>query len=124
MPVICILAHCVVLESCSRFGLITTIQLYCVLQLHAQFDVRQGRVECGVGSLLVTFKSRLSVPPYRIENMSGDVVIFFAQRSVAHQRSKWNWLTPAPGGNKMAYAWDEPIHEHYMTIRVSFTLHP
>ena len=72
------------------------------------------------GSLLVTFKSRLSVPPYRIENMSADVVIFFAQRSVAHQRSKWNWLTPAPGGNKMAYAWDEPIHDHSMTIRVGF----
>ncbi|KAL0018632.1 hypothetical protein WJX77_009530 [Trebouxia sp. C0004] len=69
------------------------------------------------GSLLVTFKSRLSVPPYRIENMSSDVVIFFAQRSVAHQRSKWNWLTPAPGGNKMAYAWDEPIQDHSMTIR-------
>ena len=82
-----------------------------------------GRVEhvvlgCNAGSLLVTFKSRLSVPPYRIENMSSDVVIFFAQRSVAHQRSKWNWLTPAPGGNKMAYAWDEPIQDHSMTIRV------
>ena len=71
------------------------------------------------GALLVTFKSRLSVPPYRIENMSSDVVIFFAQRSVAHHRSKWNWLTPVQGGNKMAYAWDEPIQDHYMTIRVS-----
>ena len=73
------------------------------------------------GSLLVTFKSRLSVPPYRIENMSSDVVIFFAQRGVAHQRGKWNWLMPAPGGAKMAYAWDEPIADHVMTIRVSIS---
>lgn len=77
-------------------------------------------ISTGAGSLLVTFKSRLSVPPYRIENMSNDVVIFFAQRGVAHQKSKWNWLTPVPGGAKMAYAWDEPILDHVMTIRVSY----
>ncbi|KAL3135445.1 hypothetical protein ABBQ32_007626 [Trebouxia sp. C0010 RCD-2024] len=68
------------------------------------------------GSLLVSFKSRLSVPPYRIENMCNDVGIRFAQRGVPHQRSKWNELLPVPGGNKMAYAWDEPILDHYMTI--------
>ena len=81
------------------------------------------REHAGAGSLLVTFKSRLSVPPYRIENMSSDVVIFFAQRGVAHQKSKWNWLTPASGGAKMAYAWDEPILDHVMTIRVRISAH-
>ena len=70
------------------------------------------------GSLLVSFKSRLSVPPYRIENMSTDVGVRFAQRGVPQQHSKWNELVPLPGGNKMAYAWDEPILEHYMTIEV------
>ena len=82
-----------------------TVQLCLVLVLAA-------------GSLLVSFKSRLSVPPYRIENMCNDVGIRFAQRGVPHQRSKWNELLPVPGGNKMAYAWDEPILDHYMTIEV------
>lgn len=86
--------------------------------LHQNVLLLSCIVVVAVGSLLVTFKSRLSVPPYRIENMSSDVVIFFAQRGVAHQRAKWNWLTPAAGGNKMAYAWDEPNEDHYMTIRV------
>lgn len=66
----------------------------------------------------MSFKSRLSVPPYRIENMSSDVGIRFAQRGVPQQHSKWNELAPLPGGNKMAYAWDEPILEHFMTIEV------
>lgn len=51
--------------------------------------------------------------------MSSDVGIRFAQRGVPHQHSKWNELLPLPGGNKMAYAWDEPILEHFMTIQVS-----
>ena len=50
--------------------------------------------------------------------MSSDVGIRFAQRGVPHQHTKWNELVPLPGGNKMAYAWDEPILEHYMTIEV------
>lgn len=50
--------------------------------------------------------------------MCNDVGIRFAQRGVPHQRSKWNELLPLPGGNKMAYAWDEPILDHYMTIEV------
>ena len=74
------------------------------------------------GSLLVSFKSRLSVPPYRIENMSSDVGIRFAQRGVPQPSSKWNELVPLPGGNKMAYAWDEPILDHYMTIQVCTSL--
>ena len=67
---------------------------------------------------MVTFKSRLSVPPYRIENMCSDVVIFFAQAAIASTRNVWNWLTPRPGGNKMAYAWDEHSQEHRLQIRV------
>ena len=31
------------------------------------------------GTVLVTFKSRLSLPPYRIENACSDVAIWFAQ---------------------------------------------
>ena len=31
------------------------------------------------GTVLITFKSRLSLPPYRIENATSDVAIWFAQ---------------------------------------------
>ena len=68
--------------------------------------------------MLVTFKSRLSVPPYRIENMSNDVVIYFAQSALAGDRSKWNWLLPDAGGSAMAYAWDEHTLEHRLQIQV------
>ncbi|KAK9867090.1 hypothetical protein WJX84_006946 [Apatococcus fuscideae] len=71
------------------------------------------------GSVLVTFKSRLSVPPYRIENQCEDVKIFFAQTSVAqlHERKFWNTLDPMPGGNAMPYAWDEPTQDHKLTVQ-------
>ena len=70
------------------------------------------------GSVMVTFKSRLSVPPYRIENMCSDVVVFFAQAPIASLRNVWNWLTPRAGGNKMAFAWDEPTQQHRLQVRV------
>ena len=75
---------------------------------------------CSAGSVLVTFKSRLSVPPYRIENQCEDVKIFFAQTSVAqlHERKFWNTLDPMVGGNAMPYAWDEPTQEHKLTVQV------
>jgi hypothetical protein len=34
---------------------------------------------CDAGTVLITFKSRLSLPPYRIENATSDVAIWFAQ---------------------------------------------
>ena len=71
---------------------------------------------------MVTFKSRLSVPPYRIENMCSDVVVFFAQAPIASLRNVWNWLTPRAGGNKMAFAWDEPTQQHRLQVRVSNAL--
>ena len=81
---------------------------------------RHTHTQCAAGALLVTFKSRLSVPPYRIENMSSDVIIKFAQKSVRGSCYKWNTLAPAPGGHKMAYALDEPNQEACLSIIVSF----
>lgn len=65
----------------------------------------------------MTFKSRYSVPPYRIENRTADVVVYFAQYSLRATREKWNWL--APGGSAMAYAWDEPTLEHRLQVQVT-----
>lgn len=69
--------------------------------------------------MLVTFKSRLSVPPYRIENKTSDVIVYFAQSSLKGTREKWNWLAPRSGGRVMAYAWDEPTAEHRLQVQVS-----
>lgn len=66
----------------------------------------------------MTFKSRLSVPPYRIENKTADVVVYFAQSALKGEREKWNWLTPRSGGSAMAYAWDEPVAEHRLQVQV------
>lgn len=74
------------------------------------------------GCVLVTFKSRLSVPPYRIENKTTDVVVYFAQSSLTGAREKWNWLTPQPGGSAMAYAWDEPTAHHRLQVQVDFIM--
>lgn len=70
------------------------------------------------GTVLITFKSPRSIPPYRIENQCDDVYVYFAQSGVAWDRAKWNWLQPRLGGARMAYAWDEPILEHKLTIQV------
>ena len=69
--------------------------------------------------MLVTFKSRLSVPPYRIENKTSEVVVYFAQSTLTASREKWNWLLPRPGGSAMAYAWDEPTAFHRLQVQVS-----
>ena len=74
------------------------------------------------GCVLVTFKSRFSVPPYRIENRTTDVVVYFAQSSLKATRENWNWLSPLPGGSAMAYAWDEPTYDHRLQVQVSLTL--
>ena len=74
------------------------------------------------GCVLVTFKSRFSVPPYRIENRTSDVVVYFAQSAVRHDRGMWNWLTPEAGGSHMAYAWDEPTQEHSLQVQASTML--
>ena len=71
-----------------------------------------------LGCVLVTFKSRLSVPPYRIENKTSDVVVYFAQSTLTASREKWNWLVPRPGGSAMAYAWDEPTAFHRLQVQV------
>lgn len=73
------------------------------------------------GCVLITFKSPLSVPPYRIENKTSDVMIYFAQSSVAKDREKWNWLRPGPSGSSMAYAWDEPCQTHRLQVQVCST---
>ncbi|KAK9815754.1 hypothetical protein WJX72_009012 [[Myrmecia] bisecta] len=73
------------------------------------------------GSVLVTFKSPLSVPPYRIENHCEDVIVFFAQDAVHRDRTKWNWLEPRLGGAAMAYAWDEPNMEHRLRVQACVT---
>ena len=70
------------------------------------------------GTVLITFKSPRSIPPYRIENHCDDVYVYFAQSQVAWDRTKWNWLEPRLGGACMAYAWDEPIYPHQLTIQV------
>ena len=71
-----------------------------------------------VGCVLITFKSRLSVPPYRIENKTKDVMIYFAQAGVAGDRERWNWLRPTAGGCALPYAWDEPKLSHKMQVQV------
>ena len=130
------------------------------------------------GTVMVTFKSRYSLPPYRIENACSDVVCWFAQvrrrsladltlrrhltcpdrcssavyglarmmgphesqcttRAAIHRTTSdmslacvcsqgalkgsnqaWNVLTPRPGGNNLAYAWDEPTLEHKLLVHV------
>ena len=70
------------------------------------------------GTVLITFKSPRSIPPYRIENHCDDVFVYFAQAGVAWDRAKWNWLNPRSGGACMAYAWDEPILEHRLSVQV------
>lgn len=76
--------------------------------------------------VLITFKSRLSVPPYRIENLCKDVVVFFAQAGLAGQRDKWNWLLPSATGQaaSMAYAWDEPTSDHILQVQVRSAAKP
>ncbi len=71
--------------------------------------------------MLITFKNRLSVPPYRIENQCKDVVVYFAQSSLVTQRDKWNWLLPSEnqGGASMPYAWDEPNLDHALQVQVT-----
>ena len=71
-----------------------------------------------IGCVLVTFKSRMSVPPYRIENNTNDVVVYFAQSTFSNTREKWNNLVPHAGGSAMAYAWDEPTHSHRLQVQV------
>ena len=73
---------------------------------------------CCSGCVLITFKSRLSVPPYRIENKTSDVMIYFAQAAVAGEKHRWNWLRPCPTGSSMAYAWDEPGQAHKLQVQV------
>jgi hypothetical protein len=70
------------------------------------------------GCVLVTFKSRYSLPPYRVENLCSDVVVWYCQEALKFQQSKWNWLAPRPGGNSMAYAWDEPTLDHRLRVHV------
>ena len=70
------------------------------------------------GTVLITFKNPRSIPPYRIENQCDDVFVTFAQTGVARDRSKWNTLQPRQGGSYMAYAWDEPILQHRLTVQV------
>ena len=81
-----------------------------------QVSVTEARLHAGC--VLVTFKSRLSVPPYRIENKTSDVVVYFAQSTLTASREKWNWLVPKPGGSAMAYAWDEPTAFHRLQVQV------
>lgn len=77
-----------------------------------------GPVAASAGTVLITFKSPNSIPPYRIENHCDDVFVYFAQSRVARDHDKWNWLQPRVGGARMAYAWDEPIMEHQLTVQV------
>ena len=71
------------------------------------------------GTVLVTFKSHQSVPPYRIENQCSDVYIYFVQACLAGERpGRWNWLQPRPNGSALAYAWDEPNEEHLLRVKV------
>ncbi|KAK9800258.1 hypothetical protein WJX73_008605 [Symbiochloris irregularis] len=84
-------------------------------------------VNCTVGpsgTVLITFKSPRSIPPYRIENHCEDVFVYFAQSQVASDRTKWNWLQPQIGGACMAYAWDEPIYQHRLTIQAHVKARP
>lgn len=74
---------------------------------------------CDTGTVLVTFKSHQSVPPYRIENQCSDVYIYFVQACLAGERpGRWNWLQPRANGNSLAYAWDEPSEEHLLRVKV------
>ena len=77
------------------------------------------------GTVLVTFKSHQSVPPYRIENQCSDVYIYFVQACLAGERpGRWNWLQPRPSGSSLAYAWDEPNEEHLLRVKVLLHLAP
>jgi hypothetical protein len=58
---------------------------------------------CGAGTVLITFKSRLSLPPYRIENATSDVAIWFAQVRVSapqHQSAELDGTAAACQGHK------------------------
>ncbi len=77
------------------------------------------------GTVLVTFKSHQSVPPYRIENQCSDVYIYFVQACLAGERpGRWNWLQPRTNGSSLAYAWDEPNEEHLLRVKVLLHLAP
>ena len=95
--------------------------LSCLFPPAAAVMLMQLNAVC-TGCVLVTFKSRFSVPPYRIENRTTDVVVYFAQSSLKATRENWNWLSPLPGGSAMAYAWDEPTYDHRLQVQVSLTL--
>ena len=84
-------------------------------------SLRGDKLMLCAGCVLITFKSRLSIPPYRIENKTADVMIYFAQSSVAGSREKWNWLSPCSSGSSMAYAWDEPCQTHKLQVQVGLT---
>ena len=41
-----------------------------------------------------------------------------AQGALKGSNQAWNVLTPRPGGNNLAYAWDEPTLEHKLLVHV------
>ncbi len=94
------------------------------------FQCRVGGAHCTeelrrpAGTVLVTFKSHQSVPPYRIENQCSDVYIYFVQACLAGERpGRWNWLQPRTNGNALAYAWDEPSEDHLLRVKVLASPH-
>ena len=40
------------------------------------------------------------------------------QGALKGSNQAWNVLTPRPGGNNLAYAWDEPTLEHKLLVHV------
>ena len=44
--------------------------------------------------------------------------VLCAQGALKSSNQAWNVLTPRPGGNNLAYAWDEPTLEHKLLVHV------
>ena len=102
----------------------------CEVSNDACFQCRLRLAHCSndlhrpAGTVLVTFKSHQSVPPYRIENQCSDVYIYFVQACLAGERpGRWNWLQPRTNGNALAYAWDEPSEDHLLRVKVLASPH-
>ncbi len=47
-----------------------------------------------------------------------------SQGALKSSNQAWNVLTPRPGGNNLAYAWDEPTLEHKLLVHVRVFMRP
>ena len=68
------------------------------------------------GAVLITLKSRHSIPPYRIENRCKKVAIRLRQAAHEGARGSAFWDEVGPNSN-MNFAWDEPQGKHNVEVQ-------